>query len=66
MPSAPIATPGLAATNAGEIETASMADFCEAALRLLASPVDTTTGRIAYSEDVLHPELGARGWLGGV
>jgi len=41
-----------------------MADFCEAALALLATPADQATGRIAYSHDVLHPELGRRGWLG--
>jgi hypothetical protein len=41
-----------------------MAGFCEAALRLLAAPAAQVTGQVAYSEDVLHPELGRRGWLG--
>ena len=35
-----------------------MADFCAAALRLLAVPAAQVTGHVAYSEDVLHPELG--------
>jgi NAD(P)-dependent dehydrogenase (short-subunit alcohol dehydrogenase family) len=61
MPSLPVATPGLKVTSPGMDASLSMADFCEAALRLLAAQV---TGRVAYSEDVLHPELGRRGWLG--
>jgi 7-alpha-hydroxysteroid dehydrogenase len=64
MPSLPVATPGLAATSPGLDSSLPMADFCEAALRLLAAPAARVTGQVAYSEDVLHPELGRRGWLG--
>jgi 7-alpha-hydroxysteroid dehydrogenase len=64
MPSLPVATPGLAVTAPGMDASLPMADFCAAALRLLAAPVSQLTGRVAYSEDVLHPELGRRGWLG--
>jgi 7-alpha-hydroxysteroid dehydrogenase len=64
MPSRPVATPGLRATAPGIGGEMPMADFCEAALRLLAAPPDHTTGYLAYSDDVLHPELGRRGWLG--
>jgi NAD(P)-dependent dehydrogenase (short-subunit alcohol dehydrogenase family) len=64
MPSLPVATPGLAVTAPGMDASLPMADFCAAALRLLAAPASQLTGRVAYSEDVLHPELGRRGWLG--
>ena len=64
MPSLPVATPGLAVTSPGMGGQLPMADFCAAALRLLAAPASQLTGRVAYSEDVLHPELGRRGWLG--
>jgi 7-alpha-hydroxysteroid dehydrogenase len=64
MPSLPVATPGLVATSPGVDGQLPMADFCAAALRLLAAPAAQVTGRVAYSEDVLHPELGRRGWLG--
>jgi NAD(P)-dependent dehydrogenase (short-subunit alcohol dehydrogenase family) len=65
MPSLPVATPGLAVTAPGTEGSIPMADFCEAALRLLEAPPGAVNGRIAYSADVLHPELGRRGWLGG-
>jgi 7-alpha-hydroxysteroid dehydrogenase len=64
MPSLPVATPGLVATSPGLDGQLPMTDFCEAALRLLAAPAARVTGQVAYSEDVLHPELGRRGWLG--
>jgi NAD(P)-dependent dehydrogenase (short-subunit alcohol dehydrogenase family) len=64
MPSLPVATPGLVVTSPGTAGQLPMAGFCEAALRLLAAPAARVTGRVAYSEDVLHPELGRRGWLG--
>jgi NAD(P)-dependent dehydrogenase (short-subunit alcohol dehydrogenase family) len=65
MPSLPVATPGLAMTAPGTEGTLPVADFCEAALRLLEAPAHAVTGRVAYSDDILHPELGRRGWLGG-
>jgi 7-alpha-hydroxysteroid dehydrogenase len=64
MPSLPVATPGLEVTSPGMGGQLPMADFCAAALRLLAAPAAQVTGHVAYSEDVLHPELGRRGWLG--
>ena len=64
MPSLPVATPGLVVTAPGMDASLPMADFCAAALWLLAAPAAQVTGRVAYSEDVLHPELGRRGWLG--
>jgi len=64
MPSLPVATPGLVVTSPGTDGQLPMADFCEAALRLLGAPAAQVTGHVAYSEDVLHPELGQRGWLG--
>jgi len=64
MPSLPVATPGLVVTSPGTAGQLPMAGFCEAALRLLAAPAARVTGHVAYSEDVLHPELGRRGWLG--
>jgi len=64
MPSFPVATPGLSVTAPGTQGVMPVADFCEAALRLLETPPGALTGRIAYSADVLHPELGRRGWLG--
>jgi NAD(P)-dependent dehydrogenase (short-subunit alcohol dehydrogenase family) len=64
MPSLPVATPGLEVTSPGMDGQLPMADFCAAALRLLAAPAAQVTGHVAYSEDVLHPELGRRGWLG--
>jgi 7-alpha-hydroxysteroid dehydrogenase len=64
MPSLPVVTPGLVVTAPGVDASLPVADFCAAALRLLAAPGAQLTGRVAYSEDVLHPELGRRGWLG--
>ena len=64
MPSLPVATPGLRATSADVDEEMPVADFCEAALRVLTASPGRTTGQILYSHDVLHPELGRRGWLG--
>jgi 7-alpha-hydroxysteroid dehydrogenase len=65
MPSRPVATPGLLAQAPGTAGQLPIADFCEAAMRLLATPPARTTGYVAYSDDVLHPELGRRGWLSG-
>jgi len=64
MPSLPVATPGLVVTSPGTAGQLPVAGFCEAALRLLAAPAAQVTGCVVYSEDVLHPELGRRGWLG--
>jgi hypothetical protein len=40
--------------------------FAEATLRLAVADPSTTNGKVLYSEDVLHPELGTRGWLASV
>jgi 7-alpha-hydroxysteroid dehydrogenase len=64
MPSLPVATPGMLYQTAELESQVSLESFCEAATRLLCDPPDQFTGRIAYSEDVMHPELGRRGWLG--
>jgi NAD(P)-dependent dehydrogenase (short-subunit alcohol dehydrogenase family) len=64
MPSLPIATPGMLYQPAHLEEELSIESFCEAALRLISTPPQQTTGYVAYSEDVLHPEPGRRGWLG--
>jgi NAD(P)-dependent dehydrogenase (short-subunit alcohol dehydrogenase family) len=64
MPSLPVATPGMLYQVDHLAEEVSMESFCEAAIQLLSSSPQQTTGYIAYSEDVLHPELGRRGWLG--
>jgi 7-alpha-hydroxysteroid dehydrogenase len=62
-PSLPIATPGLAWMGADHGELVGTESFAEAAVRLiLAGP--GTTGEVVHSEDILHPELGRRGWLG--
>jgi 7-alpha-hydroxysteroid dehydrogenase len=62
-PSLPIATPGLAWMGADHGELVSAESFAEATLRLILAGPDTT-GEVLHSEDVLHPELGRRGWLG--
>lgn len=64
MPSLPVATPGLLYQTPELGQEVSMESFCEAALRLILASPDHTAGYVAYSEDVLHPELGRRGWLG--
>ena len=64
MPSRPVATPGLQAQAPGIGGHMPVEDFCEAAMRLLAAPPERTAGYVAYSDDVLYPELGRRGWLG--
>jgi hypothetical protein len=42
---------------------ASAEDFAEATLRVAVADPAVTTGQVLFSEDVLHPELGTRGWL---
>ncbi len=64
MPSLPVATPGMLYQTPVLDEQVSLDSFCEAAVRLLCTSPDVATGRIEYSEDVLHPDLGRRGWLG--
>jgi NAD(P)-dependent dehydrogenase (short-subunit alcohol dehydrogenase family) len=67
MPSNAIVTPGLLATSGGHVAPDVLSDesFAEATIRLALETPETKTGWIEYSEDVLHPELGRRGWIGG-
>jgi 7-alpha-hydroxysteroid dehydrogenase len=63
IPSEPILTPGNLVAASGETNWASPADFAEAALRVATLHPTECTGHLLWSEDVLHPELGRRGWL---
>jgi 7-alpha-hydroxysteroid dehydrogenase len=62
-PSEPVLTPGNLLTAAGESNWASPEAFAEATVRLLVADPNRTTGQLLWSEDVLRPELGRRGWL---
>ena len=62
LPSEPVLTPGNLIAYQGD-DFASVDDFAEATLQLALADPAVTTGQILWSEDVLHPELGARGWL---
>ena len=62
-PSEPVITPGNLVAAAGETDWASPEDFAEATLRVALATPETMTGQLLWSEDVLHPERGQRGWL---
>jgi hypothetical protein len=62
-PSEPIMTPGNLYAMAGNTDWASPEDFAEATIRVALMKADTTTGQLLWDADVLHPELGRRGWL---
>jgi NAD(P)-dependent dehydrogenase (short-subunit alcohol dehydrogenase family) len=63
LPSEPVITPGNLVAAAGITDWARPEDFAEATVRVaLASPSEMT-GQILWSDDVLHPELGRRGWM---
>jgi len=62
LPSEPVLTPGNRIAYSGD-DFASVDDFAEATLQLALADPAVTTGQILWSEDVLHPELGTRGWL---
>ncbi len=63
LPSEPVLTPGNLIAAAGEDDWADADDFAEATLRVALADPSVMTGQILWSEDVLHPELGPRGWL---
>ena len=63
LPSAPVITPGNLVVVPDTEEWASPEDFAEATVQLALATPDTRTGQVLWSEDVLHPELGNRGWL---
>ncbi len=56
-------TPGNLVAAAGEKNWASADEFAEATLRVATADPAVMTGQILWSDDVLHPELGTRGWL---
>jgi 7-alpha-hydroxysteroid dehydrogenase len=64
-PSEPVITPGNLVAAAGETNWASPEEFAEATVRVALADPSTTTGQLLWSDDVLHPELGRRGWLRG-
>jgi 7-alpha-hydroxysteroid dehydrogenase len=65
LPSAPVLTPGNLVVVPDTKDWASPEDFAEATVQLALATPDTMTGQVLWSEDVLHPELGNRGWLPG-
>jgi NAD(P)-dependent dehydrogenase (short-subunit alcohol dehydrogenase family) len=62
-PSEPVITPGNLVAAAGETNWASPEEFAEATVRVALADPATTTGQLLWSDDVLHPERGRRGWL---
>ena len=62
LPSEPVLTPGNLIAYTGD-DFASVDDFAEATLQVALADPNVMTGQILWSEDVLHPELGTRGWL---
>ncbi len=63
LPSEPVITPGNLVAAAGITEWASPEDFAEATVRVVLADPAEMTGQILWSDDVLHPELGRRGWM---
>jgi 7-alpha-hydroxysteroid dehydrogenase len=62
-PSEPVITPGNLVAAAGETNWASPEEFAEATIRVALADPYQINGQLLWSEDVLHPELGRRGWL---
>lgn len=62
-PSEPVITPGNLVAAAGETDWATPEDFAEATIRVALADPAVTTGRLLWSDDVLHPDRGRRGWL---
>ena len=62
-PSEPVITPGNLYAAANETDWASPQDFAEATVRVALLDPNVTTGQLLWDADVLHPELGRRGWL---
>jgi NAD(P)-dependent dehydrogenase (short-subunit alcohol dehydrogenase family) len=63
LPSEPVLTPGNLVAAAGTEDWASADDFAEATVLVALADPAVVTGQILWSDDVLHPELGRRGWL---
>jgi NAD(P)-dependent dehydrogenase (short-subunit alcohol dehydrogenase family) len=62
LPSAAILTPGTMYSMPEGTEWASPEDFAEATIRVALMNADEVTGQLLWDQDVLHPELGKRGW----
>lgn len=62
-PSEPVLTPGNLVAAANETDWARAEDFAEATIQLATADARETTGQLLWSDDVLHPERGRRGWL---
>jgi 7-alpha-hydroxysteroid dehydrogenase len=62
-PSEPVITPGNLVAAAGETDWARPEDFAEATLRVALADPSEVNGQLLWDADVLHPELGRRGWL---
>jgi NAD(P)-dependent dehydrogenase (short-subunit alcohol dehydrogenase family) len=62
-PSEPVITPGNLVAAAGETNWASPENFAEATLRVALADPNEVNGQLLWDADVLHPELGRRGWL---
>jgi 7-alpha-hydroxysteroid dehydrogenase len=58
-----VITPGNLVAAAGETNWASPQEFAEATLRVALADPKKVNGQLLWSDDVLHPELGPRGWL---
>jgi NAD(P)-dependent dehydrogenase (short-subunit alcohol dehydrogenase family) len=63
LPSEPVLSPGNLYAGAGNVDYASPERFAEATLQVALADPQVTNGQILWSEDVLQPELGHRGWL---
>ena len=63
MPSKPVPTPSMLDVAPQLNDYVTEQSFAEAALRLVTCDPTEVNGMTLYSEDVLHPELGTRGWL---
>jgi NAD(P)-dependent dehydrogenase (short-subunit alcohol dehydrogenase family) len=64
LTSSPVLSPGNLVAAPNVQNWASPDDFAEAVVRLAVVSPEEMTGWCVYHEDVLHPELGRRGWLG--
>jgi NAD(P)-dependent dehydrogenase (short-subunit alcohol dehydrogenase family) len=63
LPSEPVLTPGNLVAAAGTEDWATVEDFAEATVLVALADPAVMTGQVLWSDDVLHPELGRRGWL---
>jgi 7-alpha-hydroxysteroid dehydrogenase len=65
LPSLPVATPGAEFAAGGDLgPTLDVERFVDAVQLLCEVPAAELTGVVGYSEDLLEPARGRRGWLG--